>query len=95
MTKHEPDPLSEINKIQVELDLFGIKLLPPHITKSKMDFHIEGENIRYGLVSIKGISDKTIEKLNNFRERVYNGEDFRMLATFLRSESRIEDVALS
>ncbi len=67
MTKHEPDPLSEINKIQVELDLFGIKLLPPHITKSKMDFHIEGEDIRYGLVSIKGISDKTIEKLNNFR----------------------------
>ena len=67
MTKHEPDPLSEINKIQVELDLFDIKLLPPHITKSKMDFSIEGENIRYGLTSIKGISDKTIEKLNNFR----------------------------
>jgi len=67
MTKHEPDPLSEINKIQVELALFNIKLLPPHITKSKMDFCIEGENIRYGLTSIKGISDKTIEKLNNFR----------------------------
>tara|TARA_Y100000310_G_scaffold336959_1_gene422809 strand:- start:55 stop:2160 length:2106 start_codon:yes stop_codon:yes gene_type:complete len=67
MTKHEPDPLSEINKIQVELSLFDIKLLPPHITKSKMDFSIEGENIRYGLTSIKGISDKTIEKLNNFR----------------------------
>lgn len=72
MTKHEPDPLSEINKIQVELDLFGIKLLPPHITKSKMDFRIEGENIRYGLVSIKGISDKTIEKLNNFRAEFSN-----------------------
>ena len=67
MTKHEPDPLSEINKIQVELALFDMKLLPPHITKSKMDFSIEGDNVRYGLTSIKGISDKTIEKLNNFR----------------------------
>jgi len=72
MTKHEPDPLAEINKIQVELRLFDIKLLPPHITKSKMDFSIEGENIRYGLTSIKGISDKTIEKLNNFRSDFAN-----------------------
>ncbi len=72
MTKHEPDPLAEINKVQTELSLFGIKLLPPHITKSQMDFTIEGENIRYGLTSIKGISDKTIEKLNDFRAEFSN-----------------------
>ena len=72
MTKHEPDPLAEINKIQVELRLFDIRLLPPHITKSKMDFSIEGDNIRYGLTSIKGISDKTIEKLNDFRSDFAN-----------------------
>ena len=72
MTKHEPDPLAEVNKVQVELRLFNIKLLAPHITKSKMDFCIEGDNIRYGLTSIKGISDKTIEKLNNFRSDFAN-----------------------
>jgi len=72
MTKHEPDPLAEINKVQTELSLFDIKLLPPHITKSQMDFTIEGDNIRYGLTSIKGISDKTIEKLNNFRAEFSN-----------------------
>jgi len=72
MTKHEPDPLAEINKVQTELSLFDIKLLPPHITKSQMDFTIEGDNIRYGLTSIKGISDKTIEKLNNFRAEFTN-----------------------
>tara|TARA_Y100001938_G_scaffold148199_1_gene231262 strand:- start:371 stop:2938 length:2568 start_codon:yes stop_codon:yes gene_type:complete len=72
MTKHEPDPLAEVNKVQVELRLFDIKLLAPHITKSKMDFCIEGDNIRYGLTSIKGISDKTIEKLNNFRSDFAN-----------------------
>ena len=72
MTKHEPDPLAEIKKVQTELSLFDIKLLPPHITKSQMDFTIEGDNIRYGLTSIKGISDKTIEKLNNFRAEFTN-----------------------
>ena len=37
-----------------------------------MDFSIEGKDIRYGLTSIKGISDKTIEKLNNFRAEFSN-----------------------
>ena len=32
-----------------------------------MDFSIEDKNIRFGLLSIKGISEKSIEKLNNFK----------------------------
>tara|TARA_Y100000310_G_scaffold343843_2_gene453443 strand:- start:3741 stop:6287 length:2547 start_codon:yes stop_codon:yes gene_type:complete len=72
MTRHEPDPTSEITKIQRELASFSIELLPPHLTKSEMDFSIEGENIRYGLLSIKGISDKSIEKLANFRNKYAN-----------------------
>ena len=32
-----------------------------------MDFQIEGDDIRFGLLSIKGISDKTIEKIEAFR----------------------------
>lgn len=67
MTKHEPDSISEISKINKEMSLFNIKLLPPHLTKSNMDFSIEGDDIRFGLLSIKGISDKSIEKLNNFK----------------------------
>ena len=46
MSRHEPDPISEISKIHKEMDLFDIKLLPPHLTKSKMDFSIEGKNRR-------------------------------------------------
>jgi len=72
MTRHEPDPTSEITKIQRELSSFGIELLPPHLTKSEMDFAIEGEDIRYGLLSIKGISDKSIEKLAAFRNKYAN-----------------------
>tara|TARA_R100000008_G_scaffold85908_1_gene77110 strand:- start:5156 stop:7681 length:2526 start_codon:yes stop_codon:yes gene_type:complete len=72
MTRFEPDPIAEITKIQKELDYFNIKLLRPHLIKSKMDFSIEGENIRFGLLSIKGISDKSIEKLNDFRTEFTN-----------------------
>ncbi len=68
MTRHEPDPIKEISKIEQEFDLFGIKLLPPHIIKSDLDFKIEGDDIRFGLLSIKGISDKSIDKLMDFRK---------------------------
>ena len=67
MSRHEPDPISEISKIHKEMDLFNIKLLPPHLTKSNMDFSIEGDDIRFGLLSIKGISDKAVEKINDFK----------------------------
>lgn len=73
MTRHEPDPIMEISKIQTEMAAFGIKLLPPHIVKSNMDFTLEGNDIRFGLLSIKGISDKSIEKLNNFKNE-YSGK---------------------
>jgi len=72
MTRHEPDPIGEISKIQKEMVDFGIKLLRPHIIKSDMDFSIEGNDIRFGLLSVKGISDKSIEKLNSFRNKFSN-----------------------
>jgi DNA polymerase-3 subunit alpha len=72
MTRHEPDPIGEISKIQKEMAFFGIKLLRPHIIKSEMDFSIEGQDIRFGLLSVKGISDKSIEKLNSFRNKYSN-----------------------
>jgi DNA polymerase-3 subunit alpha len=67
MALNEPDPLSEIFKISQELALFGIKLLPPCLSKSKEQFSIEGKDIRYGLNSLKGISEKSIQNLLDFR----------------------------
>ncbi len=32
----------------------GIKLLPPDVNESDADFTVSGENIRFGLVAIKG-----------------------------------------
>ena len=67
MAKNEPDAMNEISKIQKELDWFDIKLLPPHILKSEEDFSIEGDNLRFGLSSIRGVSANTMEKIDNFR----------------------------
>ena len=68
MTKFEPSPQDEINKVCKELARFGIRLLPPDLARSKVDFSIEGENIRFGLNSIKGVSSKSLEQLIKFRE---------------------------
>lgn len=72
MTKNEPDPIGEISKISKEMVSLGVELLPPSLTKSQMDFSIEGKNIRFGLSSIKGISEKTMEKLDNFKREYAN-----------------------
>jgi DNA polymerase-3 subunit alpha len=72
MTRHEPDPIEEINKINRELSFFNIELLKPHMVKSDLDFKIEGDNIRFGLLSIKGVSDKSMEKINDFKSEKSN-----------------------
>ncbi len=66
-SKDEQEPTEEISKIHQEFPNFGIKLLRPHIIKSELDFKIEDGDIRFGLLSIKGISIKSIEKLTKFR----------------------------
>ena len=68
MTKFEPSPQQEISSVSKELSSFGIKLLPPNLIKSEMDFCIEDNNIRYGLSSIKGISNKSLDSLLEFRK---------------------------
>jgi DNA-directed DNA polymerase III PolC len=72
MSKNEPDPIGEISVIQKEMSHFNLKLLPPHLQKSEIDFSIESQNIRFGLSSIKGVSEKTIEKLLNFKSTNLN-----------------------
>ena len=68
LSKYEPDSHQEINKISKELVYFDIKLLPPDLAKSALDFKIEDGNIRFGLNSIKGVSEKTLQALQSFRE---------------------------
>jgi DNA polymerase-3 subunit alpha len=68
MAKHEQCPHEEINKICQELSFFGIELLRPDLSKSDMDFKIENDDIRFGLNSIKGVSEKSLQSLKDFRD---------------------------
>ncbi|MDA1237334.1 MAG: DNA polymerase III subunit alpha [Proteobacteria bacterium] len=68
MTKFEPSPQEEINSITQELSFFDMKLLPPDLGLSNMDFSKEGFNIRFGLNSIKGVSEKSLNALRSFRK---------------------------
>ena len=70
----EPNPHEEIQKISQELSHFDIQLLPPDLSKSSIDFSIEGKNIRYGLNTIKGVSTKVIESLLDFRESEFSNK---------------------
>ena len=72
--KYEPNSHEEIAKISQELSHFDIKLLPPDLNKSDIDFKIEGKNIRYGLNSIKGVSTKVLESLLEFREDSFDNK---------------------
>jgi DNA-directed DNA polymerase III PolC len=68
MTKFEPAPHEEITKISQELKVFGIELLSPDLGKSQMDFSTEGNDIRFGLNSIKGVSEKSLQSIRDFRD---------------------------
>jgi len=70
-SKHEPNPHEEIEAISQELSFFNIRLLPPDLSKSKADFEIEGDNIRFGLNAIKGVSDKVLTHLLEFRQEEF------------------------
>ncbi len=67
MAVNESDFLEQSRLICHEMKAFGIELLPPHLIKSDVDFKIEGDNIRYGLSAIKGVSEKTIKSITSFR----------------------------
>jgi DNA polymerase III alpha subunit len=66
------NPIEEIRSIAGELSSFNIKLLGPHLTKSDMSFKIEGNDLRFGLGGIKGISENTISKVKDFCKEYAN-----------------------
>ncbi len=50
----------------------SIKVLPPDINKSMVNFHIEDRNIRFGLAAIKNVGTKIVEHI--VEERELSGE---------------------
>ena len=59
----------------------GIKVLPPDINKSFAEFYPDGENIRFGLASIKQVGETVVEAI--LKEREENG-DFKSIYDFCK-----------
>jgi len=57
---------ARILQISKEAPHFGVEIKPPDLVESSDDFTVEGNIIRYGLKSIKSVSNKSIEKLREF-----------------------------
>ena len=75
------DNSTKVAEYIAECRSMGIQLLPPDVNESGADFTVAGENIRFGLVAIKGIGRGFIDAL--MAERVENGP-FTALDEFCR-----------
>ncbi len=65
------------NKDQTQLYIeeaqkYGIKVLPPDINKSYLEYTPDGDNIRFGLAAIKQVGEPVVEAI--IKEREENGE---------------------
>lgn len=69
MAKYEGNMQEIVSAASKEVAHYGIKLLPPNITKSFDDFSIEPEGIRFGLSSIKGLKNIELKTINAIREQ--------------------------
>lgn len=75
MAKNDADSIQKISQIERELHFFGIKLLPPCIFKSEDDFSIEGEDIRFGLSSVKNIGEAGVEPVKKMSKFAHKASD--------------------
>jgi DNA polymerase-3 subunit alpha len=66
LLKSEGDP-DKMTEYLIEAKRLGLKILLPHVNKSDLEFTIENGNIRFGLIDIKGIAEKTGAKLLEYR----------------------------
>jgi len=58
-----PDSKGKLEEIMQEATRSGIKFLPPDINKSGESYTIEGKNIRFGLISVKGVGNASAVEL--------------------------------
>ena len=60
---------------------FGIKVLPPDINKSYLEYNPDGNNIRFGMAAIKGVGESVCNAI--IKEREENG-DFKNIFDFCK-----------
>lgn len=72
-----------------ECTRLGIHVLPPHVNESAWNFHVDGKNIRFGLLALKNLGRQFVDVL--LEERSAHGK-FVSFADFV---SRMGDVGLN
>ena len=72
MLTNSKDDQAKTQMYIAEAQKMGIKVLPPDINKSNAEFTPDGENIRFGLNSIKGIGEAVLKEIEE--DRKANGE---------------------
>ena len=75
----EKDNTDKLSIFVNDAKKMGIKILPPDINKSKMDFDVEENDIRYGLGAIKNTSQKDMIQIN---DEVHQNGNFKDLYDF-------------
>ncbi len=68
LTEEKNNPDKIIKNIS-ECKKLKIKILPPDVNKSDIDFTIDGNNIRFGLGAIKNVGEKAIESIIKSRKK--------------------------
>ena len=85
----EKDNTDKLSVFVNDAKKMGIKILPPDINKSKMDFDVEENDIRYGLGAIKNTSQKDMIQIN---DEVHQNGNFKDLYDFAQ---RLDSSVLS
>lgn len=62
-----------------DAEKFGIRVLPPDINRSMMDFHVSGKDITFGIAALKNVGGQFVNAVVRERER----GDFRSFKDFL------------
>ena len=75
----EKDNTDKLSVFVNDAKKMGIKILSPDINKSKMDFDVEENDIRYGLGAIKNTSQKDMIQIN---DEVHQNGNFKDLYDF-------------
>lgn len=79
----------KLSEYIAECERIGIQILPPHVNESSWNFHIDRQNIRFGLLALKNLGRQFVDNL--LAERRKNGK-FLSFDDFLR---RMGDAGLN
>jgi DNA polymerase-3 subunit alpha len=73
------DNAEKVAAAVAECRRLGIAVLPPDVHRSHLEFTVEGEGIRFGLLAVKNVGEGAIESIIAARGE---GGDFRSIADF-------------